>query len=482
MKRLFWFLILPLIVIAGLIFGGNYAYKNRLYAPFSDMIGDDTKAWLKDTVLVFQTKSELEAQVEELNARLAQTDDVQELLEEAMRRDPNLPPRLPFRYVGRQTLDSERDRFVVDSFETPFVPLDYFGRRAYLALHGDDLLLVSGKGTIATVPLAEVTGEEFTMTTLPTNLPRMIRNPEFFALSELSIKDVAVMGDRLLLSYSRTEAGDCIALSVAAAELGGDTLTFEDIFVPDECIGVENDYGEFSGNQSGGRMIPLDGNRLLMSTGEMRYRDKAQDPESFYGKIVEIDLGTGDWTAHSMGHRNPQGVYIDEAAGVIVVSEHGPEGGDELNINRSLGGEIENYGWPVSSYGEHYSTDQIYYDKAPLHKSHADHGFIEPDLHWSPSISPTELLRLGPDPRDPDRYAILMGTMGFDWREGDESLHVFDLDGDFRVSGQTRVVLDDRVRDMIALPEPNRYALYLEGDSYEFGTIAIVTANPPAGE
>ncbi|MEO0372934.1 MAG: hypothetical protein AAF231_15870, partial [Pseudomonadota bacterium] len=91
---------------------------------------------------------------------------------------------------------------------------------------------------------------------------------------------------------------------------------------------------------------------------------------------------------------------------------------------------------------------------------------------------PSAVLRMPPDPRDPDRYALMMGTMGFDYVEGDESLHIFDLDAEFNVTAQERIILDDRVRDMIALPQPGQYALYLEGDVYEFGTIALMTVNP----
>jgi hypothetical protein len=70
-----------------------------------------------------------------------------------------------------------------------------------------------------------------------------------------------------------------------------------------------------------------------------------------------------------------------------------------------------------------------------------------------------------------------MGAMGFDYREGDKSLYIFDLDKDFRIVSQDRIILDDRVRDMIHLPGTQRYVLFLEGDAYEFGTIALVSVN-----
>ncbi len=475
MKRIFWIGVLPVVIIGGLIWVGSYAYENRLYASFSHLIGDETKRRLKDTIFVFQTKRELEQQKADLERRIEQLDDVQQLFEVALRNNPNLPRAMPFTFVGSEEKRTNKDVFEVISYETPFVPLDYFGRRAYLETHSGNLWLITAKGTVGHVPLTDIEGDSFSMVSRDTNLLSLIENPEFYELSELSIKDALVVGDQLLLSYTKSLRPGCITLAITAADITDDDLKFSDIFVPDECVEIENDYGEFSGNQSGGRMQLIGPNRLMFSTGEMRYRDLAQDPESFFGKILDIDLVTGTFEVQSMGHRNPQGMYHDAAANVTFISEHGPEGGDEINVNRKPQGEPENFGWPVSSYGEHYSTAQSLYDKAPLHKSHEEFGFLEPEMHFELSISPTQLLPMGPDPRDPDRYSLMLGTMGFDYREGDESLHIFDFDKNFKIIARERIVLDDRVRDMIQLPDGNRYALFLEGDSYEFGTIAIVT-------
>lgn len=477
MRRSFWFVLVPCLALGGLIAAAIYAYENRLYASVSHLVSDETKQTLKNTVFVFQTKDELEREVAALEKRIDQFEDVQDLLDVAMRNNPNLAEYLPFAFVAEQQLEAGQDRFLVTSYETPFIPLDYFGRRAYLETHGGDLLLVSAKGTVGRMALDKVTGDSFDMKAVTTNLSELIVNPDFYEIGEISIKDALVVGEELLLSYSKELSENCYTLAIAASGLNAEVLEFEDIFVPDECIPEDNDYGEFSGNQSGGRMLATGPGTLLFSTGEMRYRDLAQDPDSFFGKVVEIDLAAGSYVVKSMGHRNPQGLYYDAEANVIVISEHGPEGGDEININRTPDGPPENFGWPVSSYGEHYSTKQEVYDKAPLHKSHTDYGFLEPELHFEPSLSPTQILKLE-DPRDPDRYSLLLGTMGFDYREGDESLHIFDLDEDFRIVSRDRIVLDDRIRDMIHIPDAELYALFLEGDSFEFGTIALVKVNP----
>ncbi len=477
MKRLFWRVLLLILVLGGLFFGAGYAYENRLYAPISRMLSDETKQKLRDTVLVFQTKEALERQVAGLQRRLEQTEDVQELLEVALRNNPDLPEDLPFYKVSDEILETGRDRFALTRFETPFVPLSHFGRRAYLESYQGDLLLITAMGTIGRMPLEEMTGDDFYMPTVATNLRQLIPNPEFYEVNEFSIKDALVRDDQLLLSYSKETTEGCYTMAITAADLSAEELIFNDIFVPDECVLSDNDYGAFDANQTGGRMISTGPDTLLFSTGEWLYRDLSQDPESLFGKVVEITLSSGEYVVKSMGHRNPQGLYFDAEANVIINSEHGPAGGDEININRTPEGEPENYGWPIASYGEHYSTNPKNYEKAPLHKSHAEHGFEEPEKYFVPSLSPGPLVRMT-DPRDPTRYVLLMGAMGFDYREGDESLHIFDLDDDFRIVAEDRIILNDRVRDMIPLPGTGRYALYLEGSDYELGTIALMTANP----
>ena len=78
-------------------------------------------------------------------------------------------------------------------------------------------------------------------------------------------------------------------------------------------------------------------------------RDFAQDLDSFFGKIWFFDLSTKKKNLFSSGHRNPQGLIVFENQ--IISTEHGPYGGDEINkINFG-----NNYGYPISSYGELYN-------------------------------------------------------------------------------------------------------------------------------
>jgi aldose sugar dehydrogenase len=111
----------------------------------------------------------------------------------------------------------------------------------------------------------------------------------------------------------------------------------------------------------------------------------AQDPNSTFGKIMEISLSTAKSRMLSMGHRNPQGLAVTKT-GALLSTEHGPAGGDELNLIT----EGSNYGWPNVSLG----TDYGRYDResSDLVGEHA--GYTAPVFAWVPSIGISNLIQI----------------------------------------------------------------------------------------
>lgn len=139
--------------------------------------------------------------------------------------------------------------------------------------------------------------------------------------------------------------------------------------------------------------ISPDGKYLFVASGERQKMQPAQDTTNTLGTIVRLNLdGTpadgnpmadkGDVSAEiwSWGHRNILGMDWD-ANGRLWEIEHGPAGGDELNLVQ----RDANYGWPVRSNGNHYNGDPI-----PDHT--ADDGFAQPALSWTPVIAPGDML------------------------------------------------------------------------------------------
>jgi len=172
------------------------------------------------------------------------------------------------------------------------------------------------------------------------------------------------------------------------AAAGGDWRT---IFESSPCIPLDTvgPLLHFGGIQIGGRMGLLNANELLVAVGDHEH-DGVNSPELFsqddassYGKTILINLTDFSHQQYSKGHRNPQGLFVD-GPGTIWETEHGPQGGDELNLVK--GGA--NYGWPSVSYGTQYGAH--FWPGDPVPGSHI--GYAEPFFSWVPSIGVSSVL------------------------------------------------------------------------------------------
>ena len=116
-----------------------------------------------------------------------------------------------------------------------------------------------------------------------------------------------------------------------------------------------------------------------------------------YFDTKEVNWDKKETEIISIGHRNVQGMFYDKKKDLLILVEHGPQGGDEINLNLNPNSKkIKNYGWPIASYGEHYGgrteKNKNKYIKAPLLKSHEQYGFIEPSKFFVPSIAPSDII------------------------------------------------------------------------------------------
>jgi glucose/arabinose dehydrogenase len=275
--------------------------------------------------------------------------------------------------------------------------------------------------------------------------------------------------NQIFVSYTDEIKEDCWNTSVIIGDIDYENINFKKLYSADECVhSVDNVDKIFNAHQSGGRIIPFKNDTILLTVGDYRSRHLAQNKESVNGKIIKIDINKNNYEIVSMGHRNPQGLYFDKDNNIIIETEHGPNGGDEINlINVSdiENKEIPNYGWAISSAGEHYGGRSLenkkIYEKYPLHKSHSEHGFIEPLKSFVPSIAISEIVKVGTD-----NYVV--GSMGKN-RDGDKSLYFFDLENK-RISNLEQVKVFERIRDLKFYD--NKLYLFME-DTASIGIINL---------
>ncbi|MCW8090488.1 PQQ-dependent sugar dehydrogenase [Alteromonas sp. ASW11-130] len=211
------------------------------------------------------------------------------------------------------------------------------------------------------------------------NLPDLYVESQGGLLDFALAQDFALSGT-VLLSFSQGNE-EANRLVVASGKFENNVLSDLKVILkvtPDKDTPVHH----------GGRLLTLPDGTWLVTSGEgFDYREQAQVKESLLGKILhfredgshpqEPPFPTSPFV-YTLGHRNPQGLIYDEQTKQVIAHEHGPDGGDEINI-LSKG---KNYGWPVITLGEDYSGASI----SPFQ---AYPGMEQPVVNWTPSIAPS---------------------------------------------------------------------------------------------
>jgi len=204
------------------------------------------------------------------------------------------------------------------------------------------------------------------------------------------------------------------------------------------------------------------------SSYESQKNDNPQQLDSMIGKILSIDKETKKTNILSLGHRNSQGLFYDEFDDVIYSTDHGPKGGDEINLDFTPDHkDPKNFGWAVSSYGEHYSfpnkwLTEGFYKRAPLHKSHSEFGFIEPLKYFTPSIGITQIIKTEKFENLLNKKVIYVGSMGWDLDENDLSIHKFVLNDNYKIENHEVIPIVERIRDLIYDETTNKILMFLE--------------------
>lgn len=292
--------------------------------------------------------------------------------------------------------------------------------------------------------------------------------PDLLAISQGGLLDIMLADDfadsgRLYLSYScGTVQANSVCLSSAILgeqQLQSVTALFR--AKPDRRGAAH--YG--------GRMVQLPDHSIVLTLGDgFDYREQAQNKGSHLGKIVRLTpqgkapadnpfVGQPDTAAEifTLGHRNVQGIFYDTETERLYSHEHGPKGGDELNLLQAG----KNYGWPVATFGVDYTGARI----SPF----SEFAGTEPPLYvWTPSIAPAGMTLY--------RGALFPQWQGniFVTALAGKSLHRLELANGSVVNEEVMLKdLGHRLRDVRTGPDG---ALYLLTDSAEGRLLRLVPA------
>ena len=274
--------------------------------------------------------------------------------------------------------------------------------------------------------------------------------PSVWASGQGGLLDVVVDPDFasnrvLYLSYSEPRpegAGTAVGRGRLEIENGTPVLAgFEVIFRMTKPTSSSRHFGS--------RLAFGPNNTLYVTIGDRGERDRAKDRFDHAGSVIRINrdgvvpadnpfIGRdGLDEIWSIGHRNPQGAAINPRTGELWTVAHGARCGDEINIPRAG----KNYGWPVISYGTHYSG-------APIGEGSAASGMEQPVWYWDPSIAPSGMAFVT-GPLFPSWEGdILVGALKF------QLLSKLDVDGN-TITGEQRMFKDafGRIRDVRIGPD-----------------------------
>lgn len=252
---------------------------------------------------------------------------------------------------------------------------------------------------------------------------------------------------KLYLSYSK-DMGETNTTAVISATLSDDASALSD--VTEIFLGEARETAFHYGS----RMAFLPDGSMIVTLGDgYRYMQDAQDTALLHGKIARImpdgalpadnpfANGGGNPAVWSYGHRNVQGLVYHDASNTLIAHEHGPKGGDELNVIEAG----NNYGWPVITYG-------INYDGTVITDETEAAGLEQPVVKWVPSIAPSGMAVVETAGFEDWTGDLLIGAM--DGPSGQKLVRV-DIEPDGTIGATEDLLADVQTgfRDVISTPE-----------------------------
>ena len=272
--------------------------------------------------------------------------------------------------------------------------------------------------------------------------------PEVYDENQGGFLDIALAPDFenngwIYFTYSKPVDGKA-ATTLARAKMEDNALTeWQDLLVTDSRAS--------GGRHFGSRIVFDNDGHVFFSIGDRGQRDHAQDLSRHNGKILRLSLDgsvpsdnpfVNESDAHveiwSYGHRNPQGMYYNQDTGMLWAIEHGPRGGDEINLVEAG----KNYGWPKASHGKEYS--------APIAVGEAKElpGMENPVKVYVPSIAPSGLIQYQGEAFGDWQGLLITGALV------KQHLNIVALDDNNEVTDQFRLLKKQaRIRNVIESPE-----------------------------
>ena len=325
-----------------------------------------------------------------------------------------------------------------------------YNNYSHIDIWQNKLILANHDGDFYLFDLDKIYTKEFIKKKIPSNLNTLSEPPYF------GVKDILIDKNNIYVSYVIEQKKNCLSIFIDVADLSTKRLDFKNFFSPKECVNASDTlYKKNHPGQAGGRLAKYKNNKILLTTGNFRSPNVSQRSDSIYGKTLSIEKN--NFEIFSLGHRNPQGLFAD--GDLIIQTEHGPYGGDEINLILKGG----NYGFPIASFGEKYSyrKKQENFDYLKDHE-----GFIEPIFSFVPSIGISQLIALPNNFNTKWQNNYLLSSLN------GNSLYRLKLSKDNKkLMFYETIYFGERIRDLVYYNEKKLILMIFE----ETGSLAILS-------
>jgi aldose sugar dehydrogenase len=306
-------------------------------------------------------------------------------------------------------------------------------------INSDEVLFTEKQGkvfhfTISTETLKEISGVPSVSQTGQGGLLDIALHPDFSN------------NNYVYLTYAVAATGGQTTALGRGKLVGNELQNFTELF---RALPIRN-----SGQHFGSRIVFDNNNFLYMSVGDRGVQDSAQSTSNHFGKVLRfnddgtvpssnplVGVANAKPEIYTWGNRNIQGMAMNPATGEIYAHEHGPRGGDELNLIKAN----TNYGWPAVTFG-------INYNGTPITPDTTLPGMELPLTYWVPSIAPSGMtfIRNGQPNNEAD---ILIGALA------GTHIHWLKLKDNKRISSTRSMNGYARFRDVRQAPDGKIYAM-----------------------
>jgi hypothetical protein len=481
MKKLTFFFLTLFLIFSGFFYAGKQAIKteneNNIYNEFAKVLPNDLKNFIKKNFF----KKDYYDQIMKMK-----DEEIEKLVKINEKKNKIILNKYKKIYYNRT---HTREYTIGNNFLKSYYYQTYFLSNpkneyavasGYMDIFEDYLIIASADGIFFKILLKDFSkntkkNNEFFGEKISTNFEEIVKTEDIFKKSFFGIKDILIHSGKIFVTYSAEVKENCFNTGILVSDFNlFKKIKFKKLNYSDQCV----NKSKKSVLHSGGRVIPFSENEILLTSGDYYQKDEIQDLNSIFGKILKVNFKNLSYELISYGHRNPQGIKFTDNKDIIISTEHGPIGGDEVNIiNLKDDLKDRNFGWPIASYGvgRQETNSSVNFEKKN-YKSHD--GFKEPLVQFTPSIGISEVVLIPSlflDTNDNPKFFI--SSLGNKLSEGDLSLHYLETNREYNKALKQKILpVYERIRDIIYYKKFNYFILFLESDNLTKGgpSIAIL--------